>query len=88
MHKQAFDNVVADMTVKLGRGPDNTDPQVLQNAMGAHWSFGQASWLADDMLIRVKESVNNTRIPPVADGVMVEITDPKNMPTEKRASSL
>jgi hypothetical protein len=42
MRKQTFDNVVADMTAKLGRNPDSTEPKVLQNRSGEMWTFGKA----------------------------------------------
>ena len=87
MHEQTIDNVVADMTAKLGRAPDNTDPQVLQNAYGAKWTFGKAVWTGD-IAVTVEEIVENGRVPPVAHGVSVMITDTKSLPVENRASSL
>ena len=87
MHKQTFGNVVSDMTVKLGRKPDNIDPQVFQNAYGAAWNFGKAVWNGDVVVI-VQESVNNGGVPPTAHGVLVMIMDTKDLPVEHRASSL
>jgi len=87
MHEQTMANVLADMTAKLGRKPDNTDPQVLQNAYGAKWSFGKAVW-SGDIAVTVEEIVENGSVPPVAHGVAVIITDTKNLPVEQRASSL
>ncbi len=87
MHKEKFDNVVADMTAKLGRKPDTTEPRVFQNAFGAKWSFGKAVWTGD-ITVTVEEAVNSGSVPPVANGVMVTVVDAKNIPTEQRTSSL
>jgi len=86
MHKQTFENVVADMTAKLGRKPDSTEPKVLQNAFGAKWSFNRAIWVGD-VMATVEDAVDDNRHP-VATGVDVVIADGKPLPVENRASSL